>query len=74
MFYELVLGILQRDTNPYIKPTDVCNFWYQNKKGIFSFCGNSFQYFMVPYSTQFMKRLGIQATFGKSLKDIYYIV
>ena len=29
---------------------------------------------MVPYSAQFMKRLGIQATFGKSLKDIFYIV
>ena len=29
---------------------------------------------MVPYSAQFMKRLGIQATFGKSLKDICCIV
>ena len=28
---------------------------------------------MVPYSAQFMKMLGIQATFGKSLKDVCYI-
>ena len=29
---------------------------------------------MVLYSAQVMKRLGIQATFGKSLKDICYII
>ena len=28
---------------------------------------------MVPYSARFMKRLGIQAEFDKSLKDICYI-
>ena len=49
-------------------------FWYQKEKGMFSFCGSSLQYFMVPYSAQFLKRLGIQAAFGKSLKDICYIL
>ena len=29
---------------------------------------------MVPYSAYIMKRFGIQATFGKSLKDVCYIV
>ena len=29
---------------------------------------------MMPYGAQLMKRLGIQATFGKTLKDVSYIV
>ena len=29
---------------------------------------------MVPYGAQLMKRLGIQVTFGKTLKDVCYIV
>ena len=62
MFYKSVLGILRRDTNPYLKLIQVCNFLV------------SPEYFMVPYSAQFMKMLGNQAAFGKSLKDIRYIV
>ena len=62
VFYKSVLGILRRDTDPYLKLTEVRNFLV------------SLQYFMVSYSAQFMKRLGIQATFGKSLKDVCYIV
>ena len=62
VFYKSVFGILQRDTHPYLKLTEVRNFLV------------SLQYFMVTYSSQFMKRLGIQATFGKPLKDICYSV
>ena len=53
-----MLGILRRDTNPYLKLTEVRNFMYQKEKGIPSFCGRSLQYFMLPYSAQFMKRSG----------------
>ena len=60
--YKSVLGIQRRDADPYLKLTDVRNVLI------------SLQYFMVPYSAQIMKRLCIQATFGKSLKDICYIV
>ena len=62
MFYKSVLRILLRDTNPYLKLTEVRNDLV------------SLQYFIMLYSAQFMKRLGIQATFGKSLKDVCYIV
>ena len=62
MFYKSVLGILRRDTNPYLKLTEVRNFLV------------SLQYFMVSYSAHVMKRLGVQATFGKCLKDVCYIV
>ena len=62
MFYKSVLGILRRDTNLYLTLTEVRNFLV------------SLQYFAVLYSAQFMKRFGIQATFGKSLKDAYHIV
>ena len=62
MFYKSVLGILRRDTNAYLKLTEVRNFLV------------SHQYFMVHYNAQFMKRLGIKATFDKSLKDVCFIV
>ena len=54
-----MFGILP---DPYWKLTEVRNFLV------------SLQYCMVPYSAQFMKRFGIQATFDKSLEDICYIV
>ena len=57
-----MLRILRRDTNTYLKLTRVCNVLV------------SLQYFMVPCSAQFMKRLGIQATYGKSFKDVCYVV
>ena len=70
MFYKSVLRILRMDTNPYFKPTEVSNFLVSKREKNFKFFGSSLQYFMVPYSAQFMKRLGIQTTFGKSLKNI----
>ena len=62
MFYKSVLRILRRETNPCLKLTEVRNVL------------ESLQYFMVPYWVQLMRRLGIQATFDKSLKDVCYIV
>ena len=46
VLYKSVLGILRRDTNPYLKLTEVRNSLV------------SLQYFMVAHSVQFMKRLG----------------
>ena len=61
--YKSVLGIQRRDADPYLKLTDVRYFLVSIAS-----------IFMVPYSAQIMKRFCIQATFGKSLKDICYII
>ena len=58
MFHKSVLGILRRNTHLY----------FETDRG--TYCLVSLQYFMVPYSAQFMRRLGIQATFDKSLKGV----
>ena len=64
MFYKSVFIVLLRDIIVPIFEADrvVHNFLV------------SLQYFMVPCSAQFMKRLGIEATFGKSLEEVCYSV
>ena len=40
VFYKSVLGILRRETNPYLKLIEARNFLVSKRKGIFSFPGS----------------------------------
>ena len=73
MLCKSVLGILPRDTNPYLKLIEVRNFLLSKKRKEFLVFVDwkLISIFTVPYVAQFMKRFGIRA---KSLKDICYIV
>ena len=66
VFYESVLEVFRGDTNLYLKLIKACNFLVSKRREMFSFCGRSLQYFMMPYGAQLMKRWAFKLRLANS--------